>query len=397
MRKGAPDDAVAERGLTGRAKVAVVLCCLFGSCATLLQPLLLGRLVQSGALTPAQLGHAAAAQAAGMLLVSTLAATFLAKTQLRLKAGLAMVLGALCNGLTPLLHDTAIILIRFANGCSSGLLIWLLISMLTRDNAPALTLGLFNALRTGVALVMAGLMILQIPLWLSADSGYQLFALLQAISAIAVIGLPDRLAPDTTQTSGAARPWAARLPGLPGLLGLAGSLLFMAGIMGFWIYAEQVVEGRSFSGANASYLLPLSLFGQMLGGMLSALIARHAAPYWAILCGIGAICLAMVTVAGLDHPLAHVLAFLEFGFFWIFVPTFQIPLLMQLDGGPRAALLNPTAQMSGSAMGPFLAAQLVHWHSADKIPLLAMALVLGAAGAITMAHRLASRRRTMQA
>lgn len=383
--------ALAISQISAKSRVAFLSCALLAGCTAALQPILLGSLVRAGALAPAQLGHAAAAEAMGTLVATTLAATFLSTRGLRLWASLALATGILCNILTPMLAGAAIVTARFVDGCSSGLLIWLLVAMLTREDTPALTLGIYNTLRTVLALALALIFANIRARWWPHLSGYHVIAALEACMSLSIVMLPAQLDSYTAERS--TRTPISRIPDIPGLFGLAASLLFMAGIMGFWIYAEKVQTGQGSSAENAMRILPVSLLGQVVGGSMSALLARYVGTYQAIFFGIAAICLAVMTIVLFHHPLAHFWAFLEFGFFWIFVPTFQIPLLLDLDPSARAAMLNPSAQLSGSALGPIMAALLVAYRQAWLIPLLTIGLLMLAALSISAGHWLARRRR----
>jgi hypothetical protein len=74
---------------------------------------------------------------------------------------------------------------------------------------------------------------------------------------------------------------------------------------------------------------------------------------------------------------AFVVATAVFGFLWLFVMPFQIPIVMAADPSNRAAMLIGGAQLTGSSLGPLFAAMLV--SDTDPTP----ALWFGAVCAVT--------------
>lgn len=137
-------------------------------------------------------------------------------------------------------------------------------------------------------------------------------------------------------------------------LGLASVFLWMAGIVGLWVFMEQLGTGPLIGARIAGFAIAAALAAQVTGSGAATLLSGRL-PTVAVL---SLACLINVGVtrvlSGTIGPPAYLGSVLVFGFLWMFALPFQTRLMIQLDTSRRAAMLLPAAQLLGSATGPMI-------------------------------------------
>lgn len=336
---------------TTSAWLPIVVLGVGAGCISGLQPLLLDLLLKAGKLDVAAMGLAATAEAAGMALAVTIAALCLPLQNLRKWALLALCAMALANAGTMFGSGSAIIGLRFLNGLGAGVLLWVLVGMLSRSAEPARLFAIYVTAQSVLGLCLSQAISGLIAPAFGHVGAYGLLLGLNALMLLAVPAMADGF--DTAAQG------SRGLPGLRAIIVLLAMTAFLAGIMGLWVYLLPLLANAGFAPATAASAVSVGLAAQIAGGLLAALLGPRigARTAWivGIVLAIGAIALmngggsvaVMLAGAGL------------FGFVWIFVPPFHMPAVLAVDPSGRGAMLVGTAQLSGTVVGPLVAAPVV--------------------------------------
>jgi len=352
------DDAAARPAWIGPApslaqSAAVMTVGVVGVMIAGLQPLLLGALLQEQRLTATQIGHAATAELLAMGLTAALAGAWLAPERLRAllaAAGLGLMAANLA---TFAAAGEAVTLARAAAGAPEGLLLWVTINMISRAPRPERWSGVFLTLQTLAQLAMASALTAFVIGRYGANGGFAALAGLGALAAVAGLAAPDRF---VRLKRGAT---AGGLLAPAGWLALGACFLFLAFIVGVWVYAEPLSHQAGHPLAVAGTAVSISLACQVLGGAAATALAGRVRWFWAVL-ACGAADLALLAVfASLPSPVVFLAASGVFGFLWMFVLPFFAPMAIEADPSRRAAVLLGGAQLLGSSFGPLLASLLV--------------------------------------
>jgi MFS family permease len=141
---------------------------------------------------------------------------------------------------------------------------------------------------------------------------------------------------------------------LPGLLGLGTVFFTLAGIVGFWIFAEQVGAAGHIAPRLTGLAVAAALAAQVAGGAAATVLSGRLPPA-PVLIAAGLLNIGVVTGLGttLTVP-AYFGGLMLFGFLWLFTMPVQVRLLIDVDPSRRAAMLLSTAQLLGSAAGPIV-------------------------------------------
>ena len=144
-----------------------------------------------------------------------------------------------------------------------------------------------------------------------------------------------------------------------GAAALAACFLFLACIVGVWVYAEPLSHQSGHPPAVAGTAISLSLAFQVLGGTAATLLAGRLRWFWVLL-GCTAVDLALLAIfAALPGAAVFLAVSAAFGFIWLFLMPFLVPMTIQADPTRRSAILLGGAQLLGGSLGPLMASTLV--------------------------------------
>jgi predicted MFS family arabinose efflux permease len=348
----APAEWIGERPTA--LQLGVIL--LVGVCGVMiagLQPLLLGTLAQEGRITAAQLGHAATAELLLMGAASAYAGARWKAERLRSIGVInALVLAAL-NIATVWASGETVTLIRALAGVPSGVLIWITIAMIARSATPERWSGIYLTVQTLAQFVLAAALTAWVISRTGANGGFIALAVLCIISALAALALPNRFAPLVADST------ASNMPNARGFVALAATFLWMAFIVGVWVYAEPLSRQSGHAPTVAGVAVSLSLACQVLGGTVATLLAGRLRWFPTVmLCAlIYAACL--LAFAALPSESLYLVTSAVFGFLWMFSLPFFVPMVIAADPTRRAALLIGGAELTGGSLGPLFASFVV--------------------------------------
>jgi len=334
-----------------------------------LQPQLLGALAREGRLSDTQLGLTATIELLAMGLAAGGIGLLIKPVRLRMITLAATIMVVLADCITPSLSGGEIMLARIVAGLASGVLIWITIGLIARAAMPERWAGIFLMTQTlaqfGVAAILASV--------IPVSGAHGGFLALGGISLIALLCLPflPRSYPPLERGEE-----TTALPPRAGMAALVSVLIYLAFVVGLWVYLEPLaIRGGIDSGAVA-LAVPIGLGAQVAGALLATLIVGRVKAFWVVL-GAAAMNLVLLAVFG-DGPAAPLFlaATGMFGFLWMFIMPFQLELVIIVDPTRRAATLIGGAQLIGSSLGPLLASMLVGERQVGNVLWMGAACIL---------------------
>lgn len=367
---------------------AIAACLILGSIALLmlgLQPLLLGSLAEAGRLDVAEVGYAATSELLAIGIVSALAGMLLKPHRLRLMSIAACLVLAAANFGTIYVDGMGIVLLRAVAGSASGLLVWVAVNLITRGQSPERLSGIFVTLQTLMQFALAAtLPVTLLPIY-GANVGLFALGSFSVLAIACTFFIPDRFEPlpKTEETTSTALP-------ISGIVALLVVFLYLAAIVGLWVYIERVGVLAGVSPQTAGLAVAVALAAQVVGGFAAtALAGRVNAVFAFIACGLANI--ALVGVFALQPgATVYLLSVAAFGFIWLFALPFQVPLLIEADPSRRSAMLMAGAQLLGCSAGPMLTSAVATDHDMSGVlDVTAVVFVLAVAIAFTLHLRFA--------
>jgi hypothetical protein len=339
----------AAPAITPPSLAQISLSLTVGSIALLmlgLQPLLLGGMVEQHRLTDDQLGLAATAELLTLGLTVAALASLLKPARIRaINAGACAAL-ALFNVGSLYSSGAAFAASRALAGIASGFLVWIAVVVITRARAPDRIAGIFLTVQTLAQAALAAVLPLTVMLRWGVNGGFAALAIIAAAGMAASFLLQNSFATlPKPEESGAGLP-------LRGLAGLFSVFLYLAGIVGLWVFVERIGAGAGASDALVGITVACALAAQVTGSSAATLLVGvlPTVPLLALcgLCNIGVLAL----LASPIGPIPFVVGVVAFGFLWLFAMPFQTRLLIRLDTSRRSAMFLSAAQLLGSAAGP---------------------------------------------
>lgn len=368
----APNDSAAD-------KPAVQTAALCLGCVALLmlgvQPLVLGAQVTVGRLDVQLLALAAMVEMLALGVVSgAMGALAPHRNLVGWAAGgcILLVAGNVgCMQVTGL----GLVALRGVTGSAGGVLVWIAGGVIGRSRSGLRLAAIFSGAQALSQAVLAALIPLGVPS-LGAGAGFAFLALAGVVCAPLIIGIPRDL-PDLP----APEEGHARL-GVAGLLGLGGAFLLMAGIVGVWVFVEQIASQHGLAASTISLAVAASLAMQIVGAVFITVIGPRvrAAIVLPVICFGYIVCVAVMGLAA--GPGLFVAAILAFGFLWTCSLPLFLPLLVTIDPTRRSAMLLGGAQLLGGSAGPLITGLLV--RGADLHPVLSYGAGLFLASALAI-------------
>jgi hypothetical protein len=329
---------------------------LVGVCGVMiagLQPLLLGALLQEGRITAAQLGHAATAELLLMGIASAYAGGRWKAERLRAIGAISGLALAALNVATLWASGEIVTLVRALAGVPSGVLIWITIAMIARSPTPERWSGIYLTIQTLAQFLAATALTAWVIAPAGANGGFIALAVLCVVSAVAALALPNRFAPLVADST------ATNMPNARGFVALAATFLWMAFIVGVWVYAEPLSRQSGHAPTVVGAAVSLSLAFQVLGGATATALAGRLRWFPTLmLCSVIYIA-CLLAFATLPSASLYLATSSVFGFLWMFSLPFFVPMVIAADPTRRAALLIGGAELAGGSLGPLFASFVV--------------------------------------
>jgi hypothetical protein len=323
------------------------------------QPIVLGALLADQHVTLAQLGHAASAELLSMGLAAAVAAALLPPRQLRaisVAASLTLVLGNFC---TPLLSGEAVTALRALTGAAGGVLIWVTACMIARSSAPDRWAGIYLTIQTLAQFVFATVMTSWIGPIAATTRDFGMLALGAVAAAIVSLTLPNAFQALPRSAEGEESTHAFVKPPPRAIAALACNFLLLMFIVSIWVYYDPIAHQAGLSTKISDTAVSVSLAFQVMGGTVATLTSGRLKWYPVfVICAI--VDFAMVALLG-TRPSA--LLFLAdaavFGFIWLFILPFLVPMTIEADPSRRSVVLISGVSLLGCSAGPSVVGMLV--------------------------------------
>jgi hypothetical protein len=318
-----------------------------------LQPLLLGALESEDRITSVQLGHAATAELLTMGFAAFGAGAALKTANMRIIAIVASLILAAIDVATPLFKGDMVTLIRAAAGVPSGVQMWVTLALVARTPHPERWSGVYLTVQTLAQFLMATfLSIFVVQTW-GANGGFVGLAVFCVVAAVAALAIPNSLAQLPRTESGGS------LPGARGWFALLAGFLFSAYTIGVWVYAEPLSKQAGNDPSTVGIAVSVSLACQVAGGAAATWLSTKW-NWLATILGSAVLGVGVLIGFALMPPAWGFIALSgAFGFLWLFVLPFIVPMLIEADPTRRAAVLVGGAQVLGGSFAPFVASFLV--------------------------------------
>lgn len=315
--------------------------------APVIQGMLLPRLVDEGRLSLVQIGQTATAEGIGMMIGASLTSAFLKPVNLRAFTIFAAAIAVTANGATMLLlSGEAIMVARFVNGLSSGVMLWIFVAALTRMARPARQIAIHITAQAAITLALGYVLSTFLLSLIGSSAGYGLLVLAALCLIPLAFFIPSSL-PSLPMGD-------KRLPPPIGFVGLFAVALHLAGILAIWVYAIPLGVNAGLSNEAAATAFSWALASQVIAGVIIMALAHRCNPIAMLMITIAAKLVGIGLVA-MGHPALFTTGLIAIASLWIVMTPFQLPYLIQVDPSRRAAVQSITAQLLGVSMGPMMA------------------------------------------
>ncbi len=338
---------------TGLQFTAVMFVGVTGIMIAGLQPLLLGALEHEGRLSAAQLGQAATAELLTMGLAAFVAGATLKPKYLKLIAIVSSLVLAGIDLATPSMQGDKITLLRGAAGVPSGILIWVTTALIARSPTPERWSGVYLTVQTLAQFILATALSATLMQTYGSDGGWYGLTAFCVLTAAVALFMPGEYAP-LPKTVG-----DSSLPGARGWIALLSAFLYSAFTIGVWVYAEPLSKQAGHAPGVTGMAVSVSLACQVAGGAAATVLAGRVNWLWTTLIAAALSVGVIIGLASLPGPTMFLVLSGAFGFLWLFVLPFLVPMVIEADPTRRAAVLIGGAQVLGASFGPFCASLLV--------------------------------------
>jgi MFS family permease len=346
--------------------VAMLVVGTMGYSVIYILPLLVGGMVENRGFTDQVAGYIASADLAGFA-VATFVASFWVHRVSAVRAVLvALAVMVLANALTTIVYDQFLFgVVRFSSGMGAGTLTAMATVAIGHTDNPERNFGLLFA---------AALMFGTLGLWalppvtaaLGFNSAYWLLVVLAVLTALAARHMPARPAGSATAVSAIPR----RHGTLAGTV-LVAILVFFALQNAVWAYAERIGSNAGLSAGLVGFGLGLMNLTGFAGASFVAWLGKRVGRVAPLVAATAAQIGALLVLTGKPPAAAFVLACIVLPFAWNVVNPLQLAILAEFDTGGRALALSATFTGVGLALGPALAAFVL--HGSDYNPVLRLA------------------------
>jgi hypothetical protein len=353
------------------AAAGIVLGCL-GVLMLGLQPLLLGALLDEHRISVAQLTQAATMEQLLIGLVSGTLGGLAPRRRLRLIGILACAVFAGANAACLWARGSEVVLDRALCGVGGGALLWIAGAIVAFSHAPARLAGVFVGSQSASQFGLAALLPVTLMAAFGANGGFAAIAAL----GVACIGLcaflPSSIldiAQEKSERGGV---------NVAALAGLAASFLFMAAIVGFFVFLEPLAAVKHVPTLVAQYAVAENLAAQIIGASLCIVFASRLAAAVTRMLSLAAMAFlfAIAIVWTQAGSVPFLLAVFIHGLVWTTGLTLFTPLLIRVDPTRRGAMLLLGTLLLGGSAGPLITG----WYATEShlAPVLVSAAVLGA-------------------
>jgi predicted MFS family arabinose efflux permease len=350
-----------------RAMTTMITFSFIGNGAMVVQPMVVGALVDKLGFSERDAGVIASAEltgfSVGMLLLFAVAHRF--PRVLLGAAGLALVTAA--NAVACLIFQfEPMLAARFVAGLGAAMAYSVFLTMAAGQKRPENAFAVVNA----TSIAYSGVFVFIAPMLLAAWGLPGILLSLGAMAVAAAATLPWLAA---VEARGADEPHP-RPNERPRMGRLSGSIILVLLMMGFlytghsaiWAYQERIGVGLGLSVQEAGKWIGISmLVWGVIGSLLARALGTVIGRVWPQMISLGVSILAALLLVFGTESWTFALACGLIALSWFYGLPYQMGLLAEFDRHGRANLLGCVMTTGGSALGPGIAAFLLgyygHW------------------------------------
>jgi predicted MFS family arabinose efflux permease len=351
---------------------------MLGNSSLVVQPMIVGGLVDHLGFTERQAGLIASVELAGLSLGMLLMVGIAQRFPRAALAGASMAIVALANIVACFVHQFApMLVVRFIAGGGAAMAIAVFLSMGAAQPRPENTFAIVNAL----SIAYSGILTPFAPAILSA---WKLPGLFLTLAAVALLMIPLLIGLDAgTQRKAPgsmARHAAERGPGgvpIRILMLLLMMFLLYSGHGSVWAFQQRIGVGLGLQPAEIGRWIGLSMLIGGVGGSLTArVLGLKLGRVWPQLLSLGLSAVAAVMLVFGTSSVLFAIACGLVAFSWFYGLPYQMGLLAAFDPFGRANMAGVVMTTGGSAAGPALAAVLIAQFGHPAIGVLAASCYL---------------------
>jgi predicted MFS family arabinose efflux permease len=345
-----------------RSLIAMGAFSMAGNTPLVVQPMVVGAMVDLLGLTERQAGIVASVELVGLTLGILAMIRVMGSASRAALAVFAVATIVLANFMTCFVSSFVWLLpTRFLSGIGAAAAFCAYLNMASSDEHPEHVFAIVNA----IAIAYSGILTLIAPYLLHAGALPGLLLVLSVMTLLALLTIPwiIRYAPQSSRSTP-----SPRFAGLPAevMSLLAMMLLLYTGHGAIWAYQERIGIAAGLEEHVVGKWLGLSmLVWGVAGSLLARFMSLSIGRMWPQAISLGASCVAVLLLVYGSTPAAFASSCGLIAFSWFYGLPYQMGLLAARDPKGRAALAGVMMSTGGLALGPAVAALLLvgreHW------------------------------------
>ena len=345
-----------------RSLVAMGAFAMAGNTPLVVQPMVVGAMVDSLGFSERQAGILASLELTGVTLGILGLIGLVGRTATVTLAMLAVsaIVGA--NVMTCFVRDFSLMLpLRFLSGLGAAAAFCVYLNLAASREQPENIFAVVNA----ISIAYSGLLNLVTPALLKM---WNLPGIMITLSLITLLALLTVRWLSASDASRAAPGTAFRIGAVPiGILPLLGMMLLLyTGHGAIWAYQERIGVAAGLSGHAVGKWLGLSmLVWGVLGSLLARVLGMSIGRVWPQFLSLSASVVAVILLVFALTPFAFAVACALIAFSWFYGLPYQMGLLAARDPKGRVALAGVMMSTGGMALGPGITATVLvahgHW------------------------------------
>jgi predicted MFS family arabinose efflux permease len=330
---------------------------MLGNSALVIQPMLVGGMVDYLGFTARQAGFVASVELSGLSLGMLLLVGVAPRVPGKVLAATAIGVIASVNVASCFVQQFQIMLpLRFLGGMGCAMALAVFLAMAASERRPEKTFAIVNA----VSIAYSGVFTPFAPTLLKAWQLPGLFLILAAVALVMISlirGVVAGSAHAAREVSGDGR---SRVVSLDIAFVLVMMLLLYTGHGSVWAFQERIGTGLGLTPQQVGNWIGASmLIGGVAGSLLAGMLGLRFGRVWPQLLSLGISAVAALLLVYGEAPLLFAIACALVAFSWFYGLPYQMGVLAEFDPKGRANMAGLVMTTGGSALGPAIAGMLV--------------------------------------
>jgi len=338
-----------------------------GAAAIILMPMLVGGLIDDFGFSEREAGYIAAAEGMGLVVASLAAALWIRKISWTKMLFIGFISTASLNVLSANLHEFPTLLIsRFAAGMTGGTVFAVTVAALGDNKQPDQAFGIAQVVQGALMFVAFASAPYILVKW-TVSGLYYMLAFASVVMMLSLWRFPSAGAARVHTDGGdTAESYTALI-----WIGLVASFLFFANIFGFWTYIERVGQAAGLATETIGWALGLSQFAAIAGAGIAAVAGDRYGRTLPLLVSLVGLVTTLWLLAGQFGSFTFYLGAGLFQALFVLANSYQLGVIAKIDIKGHFLVLVTGFQGLGAAIGPAVAASLIHEGDYSQINLVA--------------------------